>query len=196
MEQKSEPRCRAPGRGRAPPQRLAELEPLQARVVELEERVDFTERLLRRPRTRAAAALDDGARWDLRRRRPRAGLPAVVRSSQALARDRRTRTIGRARRGAAALAEVDALKIAIGRGRGTVRFRRAAPRARQTGGPVARGSAAMITREDIQSCLDRLDGGGLAVTRGRAQPLAGADARTMPRWWCTTRRRWSSSGSG
>src|SRR5918999_359716 len=45
-----------------------------------------------------------------------------------------------------------------------IRFRRALPRARQTGGPVAGGSPSMITREDIQSFLDRLDGGSLTVT--------------------------------
>ena len=51
----------------------------------------------------------------------------------------------------------------IGRGGGAVRFRRASPGAGARGRPAARGSTTMITREDIQSWLDRLDGGGLTV---------------------------------
>ena len=54
----------------------------------------------------------------------------------------------------------------------------------------------MITREDIQSWLDRLEGGSLDG-RPRSSRTCGSPARrTAPRWWCTTRRRWSSSGCG
>ena len=58
-------------------QRLAEMEPLQARVAELEERIDFTERLLAQGKDRRApAALNEGViHGTFRRYRPRRGLP-------------------------------------------------------------------------------------------------------------------------
>ena len=64
---------------------------------------------------------------------------------------------------ASVTAELEDLREPNGGGGGTVRFRRAAPRARPTENQLRGGATPMITREDIQSFLDRLDGGSLAV---------------------------------
>ena len=152
-------------------QRLGEVDQLQVRIAELEERLDFTERMLAQIAGAGPASTvggGDGVH----------GADAIVAVALALglvkiftgplgaALAERIRGAGRARpaRSGPSAARGGAPARPIGRGRGAVRFRRASPGAGARGRPAARGSAPMITREDIQSFLDRLDGGGLTVT--------------------------------
>ena len=109
---------------------LAEMEPLQARVAELEERMDFTERLLAQSKDpeRLAALNEGGVHGSFRCHRPRRGLPELlVKIFQAVG-----NAIAVAPTGAGTSPDHRCSggggrsSGPIGRGRGTIRFRRAA----------------------------------------------------------------------